>query len=184
MLNAFLSSLILIFSSEIVGATELVIFTLAMRYRAFFPVLAGAFLAHALHDTIAIFIGYYFGSLFPYDIVKKTAGVIFILLGILIIARKKEKHHKPNIPHAFFATFALVAISELGDKTQIASLLLGATYQVFLPVLLGTLAGLAFALSANVYVGTYLAKKAPAEWIRVVSALVFIAFGAYSYFGI
>ncbi|HLF54306.1 MAG TPA: TMEM165/GDT1 family protein [Candidatus Nanoarchaeia archaeon] len=183
MLDAFLASFLLIFSSELVGATELVIFTLAMRYRAFFPVLAGAFLAHALLDSIAIFVGDYFGSFFPYDLVKKTAGVIFILVGILIIARKKE-HHKANIPHAFFATFALVAISELGDKTQIASLLLGATYQAFLPVFLGAVVGLAIALTANVYAGTYLAKKAPAEWIRVVGALVFIAFGAYSYFGI
>ncbi len=181
--DAFTIPFIFIFASELVGATELVLFSLAKQYKKALPVFFGAFLAHTIHIAVAVFIGYYYGSYLPYGFIKKTGGVIFILLGILILAREKEQYKK-RIPHAFFSSFALIAISELGDKTQIASLLFGATYQTFTLVFLGALAGLFIAMLVNVSSALYLSKKAPANWVRVISALMFISLGAISYLSI
>ena len=181
MIEAFFVTLLYVFASEVVGATEMVIFGLATKYKRAMPVFLGAFSAHAIHAAVAVFIGVYFGSYLPYGFIVKTGAVVFILLGILILARKKEQH-KATIPHAFFATFALVAMHEFGDKTQIASLLFGATYRAFLPVFLGALAGLFFAILLNVYAARYLSKKVPANWVRVISALMFIGYGTATYF--
>lgn len=175
-MNELLTTLILVFFSELVGATELIIFGLAMKYRSFVPVFSGALLAHALLDFLAIIAGAYIGAKLPHNTLLAFSGIFFILLGLL---SGKEKETKPK-KHAFLAVFSMVAIAEIGDKTQIASGLLAAQYQTIIPVFLGAILGLALALSANVFIGTYLAKKTSTKWLNVVSRILFVLFGIYT----
>ena len=72
----------------------------------------------------------------------------------------------------------MVAISEMGDKTQIATLLLSVKYQSFAAVFLGSLAALTCATLLGVLVAGRLHKFIPARYISPVSGGLFLLLGA------
>ncbi len=79
------------------------------------------------------------------------------------------------------ASFVLVTIAELGDKTQIAVITLSSRFKA-ISVLSGAL--LAFLLTAGIAVaiGGALTLVLPTSWIRFVAAVIFLIFGIYTIF--
>jgi putative Ca2+/H+ antiporter (TMEM165/GDT1 family) len=79
------------------------------------------------------------------------------------------------------ASFVLVAVAELGDKTQIAVITLSSRFK-FLSVFLGAM--LAFLLVTGIAVafGDALTRFLPRFWIRIVAAAIFLIFGVYTVF--
>jgi len=78
---------------------------------------------------------------------------------------------------AFVTTAVSFFLVEIGDKTQVATIALAATYQSLLAVTLGTTLGL---LAANVpatLLGEGLARRLPLRWIRLAAAAGFAALG-------
>lgn len=77
---------------------------------------------------------------------------------------------------ASLTSFGLIALAELGDKSQLVCMTLAARYRP-LPVLLG--AGLAFALLnlLAVLFGTLVAEWIPQLWLGVIVATLFALFG-------
>lgn len=77
------------------------------------------------------------------------------------------------------ASFMLVAVAELGDKTQIAVITLSSRFKT-LPVFFGTM--LAFLLTAGIAVaiGDALTFVLPIFWIRIIAAGIFLVFGFYT----
>jgi putative Ca2+/H+ antiporter (TMEM165/GDT1 family) len=75
------------------------------------------------------------------------------------------------------ASFALILVAELGDKTQLAMIALvagtGTTWSVFVG---GTLALWAVS-SVGILFGATLLRKIPRHWVHRVAALVFVTFG-------
>ena len=74
------------------------------------------------------------------------------------------------------ASFVLVAIAELGDKTQIAVITLSSRFKA-LAVFSGAM--LAFLLTAGiaVVIGDALTLVLPTFWIRIIAAIIFLIFG-------
>ncbi len=79
------------------------------------------------------------------------------------------------------ASFVLVAVAELGDKTQIAVITLSSRFKS-LSVFLGAM--LAFLLVTGIAVafGDALTRFLPRFWIRIVAAAIFLIFGVYTVF--
>ena len=81
---------------------------------------------------------------------------------------------------ALILSTAVVALAEMGDKTQLLSFVLAARLKKRLPIILGIL----FATLANHalagYVGAWLASLASPQTLRWVIALSFFAFGAWA----
>lgn len=77
----------------------------------------------------------------------------------------------------FFSTFALVFLAELGDKTQLSTMLLAAHNESYLSVFLG--ASLALILNAiiGVYLGTIISKSLPLDYIHLGGGIAFIIIG-------
>ena len=98
-----------------------------------------------------------------------------------MLLRKTEEESpeqaKPSARAGFIAAFSLIAISEMGDKTQIATLLLSVKYQSFLAVFLGSLAALSFATLIGILVAGRLHTLIPARFIRPASGILFILLG-------
>jgi Ca2+/H+ antiporter, TMEM165/GDT1 family len=80
---------------------------------------------------------------------------------------------------AFLISTGLVAVAEIGDKTQIATALLAARFEALVPVLLGSTLGMMIANVPAVLLGEALAARLPLKWIRLAAALGFIATGAW-----
>ncbi|HSS64648.1 MAG TPA: TMEM165/GDT1 family protein [Gammaproteobacteria bacterium] len=81
---------------------------------------------------------------------------------------------------AFIFSTSVIALAEVGDKTQLLSFVLAARLKRRLPIVLGILiATLANHFFAG-YVGVWLAKVIPPDALRWMVALSFFAFGAWA----
>lgn len=76
-----------------------------------------------------------------------------------------------------FSTFILVFIAELGDKTQIATMLLVAKNKSIWPVFLGASLALVCSSLMGVFAGSILSKYVPPSFIQNGAAIAFIIIG-------
>lgn len=85
----------------------------------------------------------------------------------------------PAALHAFLPSFALVALGEIGDKTQLLSLALVCRFRkpwiILLAILLATLAN----HSLSVWLGEWLAGLAPLPILRWVIGISFVLLGLW-----
>jgi len=79
------------------------------------------------------------------------------------------------------ASFVLVAVAELGDKTQITVITLSSRFKV-LSVFSGTMLAFVLTTGIAVAIGDALALVLPAFWIRIIAATIFLIFGFYTIF--
>ena len=81
---------------------------------------------------------------------------------------------------ALIVSTGLVALAEIGDKTQLLSFVLAARLKKRIPIVLG----IVFATLANHflagYAGAWLAQMVSAEALRWIVAISFFAFGAWA----
>jgi putative Ca2+/H+ antiporter (TMEM165/GDT1 family) len=79
----------------------------------------------------------------------------------------------------FIATVIAFFLAELGDRTQIATAVLGAHYQPLWQVIAGSTAGMFIANVPVVFLGARFAKRLPLRAARLASAAVFALLGLW-----
>ena len=77
----------------------------------------------------------------------------------------------------FWATFLAVFLAELGDKTQLATLVLASKSQNRLLVFLGAASALVLASALGVLAGKLVGEHLPLRYIRLVGGGLFIILG-------
>jgi len=80
---------------------------------------------------------------------------------------------------ALATSFALVALAELGDKTQVAVITLSCQFKAF-SVFVGAMLAFLVSTGVAVAIGDALTLVLPAFWIRIAAALIFLVFGIYT----
>ncbi len=75
------------------------------------------------------------------------------------------------------ATFSLIFLAELGDKTQFATLCLAAESKSRLAVFLGASLALVSSVLLAVLVGAFLARCFPPYVVKTVAGILFIVMG-------
>jgi len=83
----------------------------------------------------------------------------------------------------FWITFMTVFLAEIGDKTQLAALLLSAKEKRFWPIFLAAALALTLASALGVALGRFLGEILPLEIIRWAAGLLFIALGVLILWG-
>ena len=79
---------------------------------------------------------------------------------------------------AFLTTVGVVALGEMGDKTQLlATVALAARFQDLFAVVAGTTVGMLLADVPVVFIGDRLAKRVPMRLVHGVAAAIFAALG-------
>jgi Ca2+/H+ antiporter, TMEM165/GDT1 family len=81
--------------------------------------------------------------------------------------------------YAFFVATVLIAMAELGDKTQMLALALAMRYKAW-QVLVGILGATLFIHFFSTLVGQMVGNLIPRLWLGVVSGLLFIGFGIWT----
>ncbi|MEA4846790.1 MAG: TMEM165/GDT1 family protein [Clostridiaceae bacterium] len=76
-----------------------------------------------------------------------------------------------------FYTFFLVFIAELGDKTQLATMLLSAKSNSIIAVFIGASLALICSSFIGVFAGAYITKSIPPHYIQNTAGVLFIAMG-------
>ena len=177
-LESFISAAGIVFLAELGDKTMLATICLSAQYRRPLFVLIAAMLALTVSTIIAVVIGIILSTALPLDLIILISGGIFIVLGIhSLLRREPDDDSCNNQPQTFLSMFSLVLVSEMGDKTQIASLALAAQSAFPLMVFLGAIVGF-FAVNAIAAImGEQISKRVPIRLIQQVTGIVFIAVG-------
>ncbi len=81
---------------------------------------------------------------------------------------------------AFLTSTILVALSEIGDKTQLLSFVLAARLRKPLPIIAGIFVATIFNHTLAGSVGVWLAQLIAPQWLPWITGSVFIAFGLWA----
>lgn len=80
---------------------------------------------------------------------------------------------------AFFNSALLVAIGEIGDKTQLLAIILVARYRHVWPIIFGILVATIFNHAVAAWVGQYIGSIADITWIQWVLGCSFVLIGLW-----
>lgn len=163
--------------AEIGDKTQLLSLLLASRYRKPLPIITAIFLATIANHALAAWLGVVVADYLSPEVLKWVLVVSFIAMaGWVLIPDKLDDDEQISNRGPFVASFVAFFIAEIGDKTQIATSILGAQYPDALTwVILGTTIGMLLANVPVVLIGKLSADKMPLDLIRKITALLFIA---------
>ncbi|MCJ7768563.1 TMEM165/GDT1 family protein [Candidatus Bathyarchaeota archaeon] len=176
------SSFGIIALAELGDKTQLTVISLSSCKKAR-TVFIGAILAFALIDGVSALIGGTVATFIPKMWIGLGAGVAFLLFGVYSLLSKSEeaKVEKRSVTAAH--CFSLVALMELGDKTQLSVIALAAEYDAPLMVFVGVILALALLTGIGVALGTVISRFVPMRYVKIGSSLIFIVFGILFLFG-
>ncbi|KAB3533839.1 TMEM165/GDT1 family protein [Alkaliphilus pronyensis] len=80
-------------------------------------------------------------------------------------------------------TFCIVFIAELGDKTQLQTMLLATQKKSSLPVFIGASLALILSSFIGVFAATYLNKYINPNVLQTAAGIIFIVFGVLTLIG-
>jgi putative Ca2+/H+ antiporter (TMEM165/GDT1 family) len=180
--TAFFKAFGLIALAELGDKSQLLALSFATRYRPLVVLTGIAIVAFGLNLAWAL-AGGLLGDALPERPIMIAAGVLFILFGVLALRDGGEEEEKAAgsrfARHALLAVTAAFFLSELGDKTMLASATL-ATTQGWLPTWLGAALGMTAADGLAIAAGVYAKARLPGRPVRLLSAALFITFGVWS----
>ena len=79
-------------------------------------------------------------------------------------------------------TFGMIFLAELGDKTQLATLLFAAESKSLVAVFIGSAGALILTSLIAVVLGSGLARVIPADYIKIGAGALFIVLGVWMIF--
>lgn len=193
-LATFATSFLLVLVAEMADKTQLLTLSLSCRYPAR-KVLLGVGLAIAGLNLMAVVVGALAGRFIPVTAVKMGAGLLFLGFGLWNLLALGERREKADAdPEACevqdasrFVALGIAAgflVAEIGDKTQLATLSLGARYEGDLTdsvaVWLGATLGMVLANALAIMVGHLAGRRLPAKLMKRISGGLFVAFGCWT----
>jgi len=178
-MDAFISSFSAVALAEIGDKTQLLSLFLTARFRSRTAIIAGILLATLLNHAASAWFGAWVAQFIPQGWHAWLLGGSFILVALwLLIPDKDDSDNNSVLKYgAFVASTVLFFLAEIGDKTQIATVLLAATYDATSLVIVGTTLGMLAANVPVVYAGRWLLEKISMDWARRIACAVFVLIG-------
>jgi len=180
-LDAFLTSTAVVALAEIGDKTQLLAIVLATRFKRPWPIVGGILAATMANHFLAALVGAEVAAVLDGLWFRYLVAASFIAMGLwtLIPDKLDDVAEKPARFGAFLTTAIAFFLVEMGDKTQIATVALGARFQAVLEVTAGTTLGMMLANVPAVFLGNELVKRVPLSVVRSLAALLFIVIGAW-----
>ena len=182
MIEAFLSSTVVVALAEIGDKTMLLAIVLAARLRAPWAILAGILVATLANHALAALVGSQVADLLQADWFRIAVALGFIAMAAWILVPDKLDHDANTVRStggAFLTTLVSFFLVEMGDKTQIATIALAAHYQSVLVVAAGTTLGMMLANGPAVFLGEAIERRVSMKLTRALAALLFLVLGLW-----
>ncbi|MFI5447774.1 TMEM165/GDT1 family protein [Polaromonas sp. UC242_47] len=179
-MEAFLVSTGIVALAEMGDKTQLLALVLAARFRKPWPIVFGIFVATIANHALAGALGAWVTTMLSPQTLRWILGVSFIAMAVwMLIPDKLDDEDTEKAPRfGVFATTVLVFfLAEMGDKTQIATVMLAARYETYLAVVAGTTLGMMLANAPVVWLGERVTRLVPLRVVHIVSALIFAVLG-------
>lgn len=183
-MEAFLASTFLVALAEIGDKTQLLSFVLAARLKKPLPIIGGILVATMANHALAGGLGSWVAHWIPTAWLPWITGSVFIAFGLWTLHPDSlDSEPKTHAAGAFVTALIAFFLAEMGDKTQLATIALGAQFSgQLIQVVTGTTLGMMLANVPAVLIGHKLAERLPMKLIRQIAAATFIATGLITIF--
>jgi len=185
-MEAFLISTGIVALAEMGDKTQLLSLVLAARFRKPWPIVLGILVATLANHALAGAVGSWVTTLLGPDMLRWVLGLSFIAMAVwMLIPDKLDEDEGNDAPRmgVFMTTAVAFFLAEMGDKTQIATVMLAAQYNAWAWVVAGTTLGMMLANAPVVWLGEAITKRVPIRLVHVVSAVIFAVLGALALLG-
>ena len=182
MLDAFLTSTVLVALAEIGDKTMLLAIILATRFRAPVPIIVGIFAATIVNHALAALVGSQVAGLLESLWFRYAIAIGFLAMAGWTLIPDTMDEDEGNVKQrggVFLTTLVAFFIVEMGDKTQIATVALGARFDDVLWVALGTTLGMMIANIPAVYLGEAIVRRVSMTVVRMFAATMFLLLGLW-----
>ena len=179
-MEAFLISTGIVALAEIGDKTQLLALLLAARFKKPWPIVLGILVATVLNHAAAGALGAWLTTLLAPQTLRWILAASFIAMAVWILVPDKldtQASSSASSLGVFGTTAVLFFLAEMGDKTQIATVMLAARFDAYAAVVMGTTLGMMLANAPVVWLGERVTRWVPLRAIRLLSSAVFLALG-------
>ncbi|HWV13898.1 MAG TPA: TMEM165/GDT1 family protein [Cellvibrio sp.] len=175
-MEAFLSSTLAVAIAEIGDKTQLLALFLVSRYGRPYSISLGVLLATLLNHALSAWFGAWLGEKLPAEYIPWIISASFIGVAIWLLVPDKEDDELGKLSQfgPLMATCILFFLAEIGDKTQIATVILAAQYSSTFWVIAGTTLGMLIANIPIIFAGKWLMQRIPMALARKCAFGLFI----------
>ncbi len=180
-MEAFLVSTGIVALAEMGDKTQLLALVLAARFRKPWPIVFGIFAATVVNHALAGAVGSWVTHVLGPQVLRWILGGSFIAMAVwMMIPDKLDEDDAPKalLFGVFGTTLIAFFLAEMGDKTQIATVMLAARFtNDYLWVVAGTTLGMMLANAPVVWLGERIVRKVPIKLVHGISAVIFLVLG-------
>jgi putative Ca2+/H+ antiporter (TMEM165/GDT1 family) len=172
------SSAAVVLLAEIGDKTMLLAVVLAARFRRPLQVMAGILLATLANHALAAWAGAALAAWLSGPWFQAAVGVGFLAMAAwTLVPDTLEEAPAVSGRQALIATTIAFFLVEIGDKTQVATMALGARFQDVPAVTIGTTLGMMLANVPAVLLGERILKLVPLSAVRRIAAALLAVVG-------
>jgi putative Ca2+/H+ antiporter (TMEM165/GDT1 family) len=183
-MDALLVSTAVVALGEIGDKTQLLALVLAARFVRPLPIIAGIFVATLANHALAGGIGNLLQGAIPAAYLRWLVAVSFFAVALWALKPDQLDQGDEPPPTSRWGVFGVTVVAfflaEMGDKTQVATIVLAAKFPSLAAVVVGTTLGMLIANVPVVYLGSAGAGRIPFKAVRIAAALLFAAMGVYA----
>ena len=179
-MEAFLLSTGIVALAEMGDKTQLLSLVLAARFRRPWPIAWGILVATLANHALAGAVGTWVTEFLGPDLLRWILGGSFIAMALwMLVPDKLDDEGVAAAPRfgVFGTTVIAFFLAEMGDKTQVATVMLAAQYQQWAAVVAGTTLGMMLANVPVVWFGERITRRVPIRLVHTLGALVFLVLG-------
>ena len=172
--------------AEIGDKTQLLAFILAARFKTPVPIVLGILVATLLNHAMAGALGAWLMSVADPMMLRWGLGLSFLAMAAWTLVPDKaddNASHQVGRFGVFGVTLVAFFLAEMGDKTQLATVVLAAKYAAPIAVVAGTTVGMLVANVPAVFLGDRLLTRVPMKLVRGVAATLFAFLGTATLLG-
>ena len=183
-MEAFLVSTAVVAIGEIGDKTQLLALVLAARFQRPLPIIAGIFVATIANHALAGYIGNLLQDAIPAEYLRWAVALSFFAVALWALKPDTLDDGDQPPPASRWGVFGVTVVAfflaEMGDKTQVATIVLAARFASLTAVVIGTTLGMLIANVPVVLIGKAASARIPFKAVRIAAAALFAGLGVYA----
>jgi len=174
-MDAFLASTAAVAIAEIGDKTQLLSLFLVARYATRLPIILGILISTILNHALSAWFGAWVARWIPETWLPWILAVSFVAIALWLLVPDKDDSEDSKFlgMGAFMATTIMFFLAEIGDKTQVATVVLAAKFDATLWVIMGTTVGMLLANIPVIMAGRWLMERMPLATARISASILF-----------
>ena len=185
MIEAFAVSLLSIAVAEFGDKTQLSLITLASGLRKPVPIFLGMVVAYTIVAGLGVLLGEALLTVIPSSMLTTISGLVFVVVGLLMLkVGVGNGLTEPRARSPFLTAIPMIVLAELGDKTQIATIVLAARFAQPVAVFAGAMLAFVVVDGTSIMLADRLGNRLPTSKVKKASAMIFIVIGILTVLGI